>query len=306
MLKMISDADEATRFYVEVDHLLRTLRTYLDMDVAFVSRFSDGRRVFQHVDCAPGKEFIRVGASDPLEESYCHWVVEGKLPKLMHDSARNPFANTLPVTAALPVGAHLGVPIELESGDVYGTLCCFSLEPDETLSDADVRVLEAFTRLIAKHISNMDCRSLADLVSHGADDTRPGKPRFRVLLSAMLVSSTSQQVVKLRNISAEGALVEAADLPSVGNDVFLRRGPSDVFGTIVWREGNQAGLQFETALSDERLQHVITPPFITVPAVPPRESYRRPGLRETARLTEAESKTAARWAQPEGRCAYLD
>lgn len=293
-----SDMDEATRFYVEVDHLLRALRTYLDMDVAFVSRFLDGRRIFQNVDCAPGKEFIRVGASDPLEESYCHWVVEGKLPKLMHDSARDPFASTLPVTAALPVGAHLGVPIQLESGDVYGTLCCFSLEADETLDEADVRVLEAFTRLIAKHISNVGWRSLADLVSHGADDTRPDKPRFRVLLSAMLVSSTNEQVVKLRNISAEGALIEASDLPSVGSDVFLRRGPCDVFASIAWREGTQAGLQFETPLSDERLLQVIKPPLISVPAVPPRESYRRPGLREASRLTDAELKAAARWAQP--------
>lgn len=300
MTEMITDGDVSTRFYVEVDHLLRALRTYLELDVAFVSRFCDGRRIFEHVDCAPGKDLVQVGASDPLDDSYCHWVVEGKLPRLITDCAKDPFARTLPVTAALPVGAHLGVPLELESGEVYGTICCFSLEPDETLSEADLHVLESFSRLIAKHITNLGCRALSDLVSHGADTSRLGKPRFRVLLLATLVSTAAQRPVKLRNISTEEALVEGQNLPAIGTDLFLRRGEVQAFASIVWRDGNKAGLQFENPLSNELLHELIHPPRASAPAMPPRETFRWPGLCETRPLAEEEFLAGARWAQLEG------
>jgi len=93
-----------------------------------------------------------VNASDPLEDSYCQRVVDGRLPELIQDAFELPEANALPVTRALPVRAHLSVPIRLSDGRVYGTFCCFSSTPDATLGDRDLALVKIFADLTARHI----------------------------------------------------------------------------------------------------------------------------------------------------------
>lgn len=145
----LSKTDQAT---VSLNHILRAVRAHLGMDVGFISQFSDGRRVFRHVETAAGKHCIRVGDSDPLEESYCHWIVKGKLPRLMRDPADHKLAASFPVTKSLPVGAHLSVPILMRDGEVYGTFCCFSSSPDPSLTNRDLATLEAFAQLAGEQI----------------------------------------------------------------------------------------------------------------------------------------------------------
>jgi EAL domain-containing protein (putative c-di-GMP-specific phosphodiesterase class I) len=127
--------------------LLRAVRTHLHMDVAFVSRLEDGLRVFAHVDTAPGVQMVRAGAADPLEESYCQRVLDGRLPELIHDAQQLPAARALPATTALPVGAHLSVPIRLRDGSVYGTFCCFSARPNHALTNGDTRLMHVLAEI---------------------------------------------------------------------------------------------------------------------------------------------------------------
>jgi EAL domain-containing protein (putative c-di-GMP-specific phosphodiesterase class I) len=137
---------------VSLNHILRAVRTHLGMEVGFISEFRGGRRVFRHVESAEGKQCIEVGASDPLEQSYCHWIAEGKLPQLIRDPKDHPFTANFAATESLPVGAHLSVPIRLREGQVYGTFCCFSFEPDRSLTDRDMATMEAFAQLAAEQI----------------------------------------------------------------------------------------------------------------------------------------------------------
>lgn len=116
--------------------MLRAIREHLGMDVAFVSEFTAKRRVFRLVDSTYPNQPVKVNGSDPLEESYCQRIVDGRLPELITDASLVPAAMELPVTAALPVGAHLSIPIRLADGSVYGTFCCFSFTPDTTLTGA--------------------------------------------------------------------------------------------------------------------------------------------------------------------------
>ena len=131
-----------------IDDLLRdalqTIRLHLGMDVAFVSEFLDGRRFFRYVDAPDDNPPISVGGSDPLEESYCHYIVDGRLPRLMQDASLMPLALTFPATTALPVGAHISVPIHMSDGRVYGTFCCFKSAPDPTLVDRDLALVQIF------------------------------------------------------------------------------------------------------------------------------------------------------------------
>lgn len=129
---------------------LHSVRTLLGMQVAFVSEFSDGRRIFRHVDSQPDFAPIQVGGSDPLEESYCQRVVDGRLPELLKDATLNAEALKLPVTTALPVGAHLSIPIRFSNGHVYGTFCCFSAHPDRTLNQRDLGTMRLFADFVSK------------------------------------------------------------------------------------------------------------------------------------------------------------
>lgn len=132
--------------------ILKAIREHMGMDVAFISEFQGGRRFFRHVDAGERGAPITPGGSDPLEESYCLRVIDGRLPELIPDACVNVEALTLAATLALPVGAHLSVPIRLANGDVYGTFCCFSYSPDTTLTDRDLSVMRVFSAMVAEQI----------------------------------------------------------------------------------------------------------------------------------------------------------
>lgn len=131
---------------------LRAIRVHLDMDVAFVSEFAHGRRIFRHIDSDLDRPPIAVGGSDPLEDSYCQRVVDGRLPELIRDAGLIPAALELPITTGLPVGAHLSVPIRLKDGVVFGTFCCFSFAPDRSLHERDLSLMRVFADFTGKQI----------------------------------------------------------------------------------------------------------------------------------------------------------
>ncbi|ARU04183.1 diguanylate cyclase [Comamonas serinivorans] len=166
-----------------VREVLHDLREHLSMDVIFFSEIRDGQRMFKHVDTKPGCEVIATGGGSSLEESFCQCVLEGKLPQLVHDAAVHPAFPQLPPTP-FRVGAHLSAPIVLGDGRTYGTLCCFSHEGDETLTERDLQKLECVARVAAKRIDarrqrvrddEMQAWALEPLASHPL-----GKPTRRI------------------------------------------------------------------------------------------------------------------------------
>lgn len=136
---------------VRLRKMLAIVRAHLGMDVGFVSEFAEGRRVFRLVD-AGVETAVVAGASDPLEESYCQRIVDGRLPEIIHDAGATTATAKLPVTRALSIGAYIGVPMRLRDGCVYGTLCCFARQPDRTLGRRDLATLRAFADLMAEII----------------------------------------------------------------------------------------------------------------------------------------------------------
>ncbi|HVY89080.1 MAG TPA: EAL domain-containing protein [Hyphomonadaceae bacterium] len=135
-----------------ISRVLSIVRTHLNMDVGFVSEFSEGRRVFRHVDNGVETSPVRVGGSDPLEESYCKRIVDGRLPELMQDACAVPAALELEVTRQLPVGAHISVPLRLPDGKLFGTFCCFSFTADYSLNRRDLSILRAFAAVVSELI----------------------------------------------------------------------------------------------------------------------------------------------------------
>lgn len=129
---------------------LEAVRRHLGMDVAYLSEFIDEETVFREVD-APGLEaLIKVGDSLPLEQVYCRHILAGRLPELIPDTGANSFASALPITAQVPIGAHVSVPIRRADGKVYGMFCCLSATPRPELNERDLHIVHAFAGLLAE------------------------------------------------------------------------------------------------------------------------------------------------------------
>lgn len=129
-------------------------RICLAMDVAFVTEIKNGRRIFRHVVGTEQFIPIQVGDSHPLEESYCQYVVNGEIPSIVDDSHIHPILKKLKATEAMSIRAHLGVPIRLSDGSVFGTFCCYSRRPVSTLRDVDVAAMAHFAALLADMLEN--------------------------------------------------------------------------------------------------------------------------------------------------------
>ncbi|OYX09456.1 MAG: hypothetical protein B7Z08_05145 [Sphingomonadales bacterium 32-68-7] len=131
---------------------LEAVRRHLGMDVAYLSEFIGEDTVFREVD-APGLEaLIKVGDSRPLEEVYCRHILAGRLPELIPDTGAIPFAASLPITTAVPIGAHVSVPIRRADGEVYGMFCCLSASPRPELNARDLHIVHAFAGMVAEEI----------------------------------------------------------------------------------------------------------------------------------------------------------
>lgn len=115
--------------------VLRVIREHMGMDVAFLAEIDDSRRLFRMVDAAGRDSPIQVGGSNPIEETYCRRIVDGRLPQILPDALSNPISAALPITHELNIRAYVGVPVTLSDGHVYGTLCCYSSTPNETLNE---------------------------------------------------------------------------------------------------------------------------------------------------------------------------
>jgi hypothetical protein len=108
-------------------------------------------------------------------------------------------------------------------------------------------------------------------------------------MSATVECGGPALVVKLRNLSSEGALVEGRGLPAVDAVVLFRKNELALPGRVVWHEGLKAGIAFDRELpKDDVLRHVPTPR--------PRAKldFRRPGLR-SGELTPGERRIAEDW-----------
>lgn len=205
-----------------INELVRALRIRLNMDVAFVSEFLSGRRIFRYVDSEEGVEIIAVGGSDPLSDSYCQRVVDGLLPEMMKNAQLVPEAQKIPATFSIPIGAHVSVPIRLANGEVYGTFCAFSRQAKESLDDRDLAFVQVFSDIAGGLIS----KSMGELESECAM-----RARIHDLIENDRLMMFGQPII---NLSADSIQ---------GYELLLRmRGPNPVRPDIIFKDAAQVGL----------------------------------------------------------------
>jgi len=196
-------------------------RICLGMDVAFITEFKDGMRIFRHI--ATTEEFvpIKVGDANPLEESYCQYVVDGQIPASVDDSHIYPILKALGATEAMKIRAHLGVPIRLSDGSVFGTFCCYSRNPSSRLRDVDVVAMTQFADLIA---TMLEQRVLAERAREAASE------RLCALIACRGLQMVYQPIVDLASGTVVGAeaLARFESTPARGPDAWF--GEADAVG----------------------------------------------------------------------------
>ncbi len=199
-----------------VPDILHAIRNHLNMEVAFVAEFTRGQRIFRYVDSDWQNNPIKINQGNPLEESYCQRVVDGRLPELIQDACVHPEALRLGVTQAIPVGAHMSVPIRLSDGSIYGTFCCFSRTGDKSLNLRDLSLMRVFAELATKMIERE--RKLSTL----RNDSRA---RIERVLSGQGLSMVYQPIVDInrKQIAGYEALARFRDeLSAAGPDQWFR------------------------------------------------------------------------------------
>jgi EAL domain-containing protein (putative c-di-GMP-specific phosphodiesterase class I) len=136
-----------------VDSALETVRRHLGMEVAYLSEFVGDNLVFRAVS-APGREHLaKPGDAIPLEAVYCRHILEKRLPNLIRDTAEEPLTQSIAITHSLPIGSHVSVPVRRADGSVYGMFCCISHQPNPTLTDRDLQVMELFASISEREVN---------------------------------------------------------------------------------------------------------------------------------------------------------
>lgn len=73
--------------------------------------------------------------------------------------------------------------------------------------------------------------------------------RTNMFVLATLSSASASGQVKIRNMSASGALIEGPVLPSVGEQLHLSRNGSSITGHIAWLLPGKAGVRFDRRIA---------------------------------------------------------
>ena len=137
-----------------LDRALSAVRRHLGMDVAYISQLEGDLTIFRKVD-APGLEhLVKPGDIRSLDDVYCRHILEGRLPELIPDTSLIPLALAMPITAAVPIGSHISVPIRDESGTAVGMFCCLSARPDAQLSDRDLGFVRILADVIGRQVAD--------------------------------------------------------------------------------------------------------------------------------------------------------
>lgn len=72
--------------------------------------------------------------------------------------------------------------------------------------------------------------------------------RTNMFIAAMMLFDGRSTPVKVRNLSAAGALIETAVAPAAGVSFTLRRGSHAVRGSVAWTKENRCGLRFDSSV----------------------------------------------------------
>jgi EAL domain-containing protein (putative c-di-GMP-specific phosphodiesterase class I) len=151
-LVSVKETDDSDSVNNKLNKLLSIVRKHLDMEVAFISKFTNNERVFKNIDAKNNMAPINVGDSDPIDETYCSQMANNLIPNIIRNTKENDVSSKLNITDTLSIGSYIGAPIKFSSGEIYGTFCCYKHSPDDTLNRRDLSFLSAIAEIASELI----------------------------------------------------------------------------------------------------------------------------------------------------------
>lgn len=82
---------------------------------------------------------------------------------------------------------------------------------------------------------------------------RRADAREPVLLSAALLSMGSSRPIMLSDVSKTGAQLRVHEPIQIGQEVWIKVPPAEVFGEVIWVDEDRCGIAFDEPLSDDEL-----------------------------------------------------
>jgi GAF domain-containing protein len=132
---------------------LELARAEISMDVAVLGEIHDGREVVRLVAGEAESFGLSVGASLPVEETFCQRLLEGRLGNVVQDAISDERVRDLEVARAAGVGAYVGVPLTTLDARLY-ILCCLAHERRPALGERDVLILRGLGETIIRELDS--------------------------------------------------------------------------------------------------------------------------------------------------------
>ncbi len=236
-----------------IERALAAAREALDMDVAFVSEFSEERMIFRKLVGDAESFGWRDGESLPLDDTFCRLLMKGLLLNVIPDARNDERVNYLNVTSEADIGAYVGVPLRFSDGRLYGTFCCLSHLPDPLLKERDAQFARVLARMVAEQLEReeleaqqrrlaVESASLRALLA--AVDARDG---YTGNHSKVVVGLCTKVALQMDLPEEEVAVVQQAALLhdvgkiSVPDSILKKRGPLDAAELETMREHAAVG-----------------------------------------------------------------
>jgi GAF domain-containing protein len=139
---------------------LKLAHAETEMDVAVLGEVCDGREVVRFAAGDLRSFGLVPGASVPIEDTYCHRLLTGRLSNFVPDAHADEQLRDLEITRAARVGAYLGVPLTALDARVY-VLCCLAHEQRPRLGQRDVLFLRGLGEAILAQLEERRTRAEA-------------------------------------------------------------------------------------------------------------------------------------------------
>ena len=130
---------------------LELARAETEMDVAALGEICDGREVVRFVAGDGSFGLVPGAASMPIEDTYCHRLLTGRLSNIVPDAHADDQLRDLQITRAARIGAYIGVPLTTLDARLY-VLCCLAHEQRPHLGERDVLFLRGLGEAIVAEL----------------------------------------------------------------------------------------------------------------------------------------------------------
>jgi GAF domain-containing protein len=132
---------------------LELARAEMSMDVAVLGEIHDGREVVRLVAGEAESFGLLIGASVPVEETFCQRLLEGRLGNVVRDAISDERVRDLEVARAAEIGAYIGVPLTTLDARLY-ILCCLAHERRPALGEQEVLFLRGLGETIIRKLDS--------------------------------------------------------------------------------------------------------------------------------------------------------